>query len=174
MEATTLQIVDVVGTWIASIGTVGAVITSLWIANNSNKVKLNVSASARVLIDSTRNGNPSLCYISIVNIGNKIAKINSIGWKIKRGKNKQEFFQNTNGSIADKVPLTLQEGDDATITIEFNGEANWLESITKAIQGYSIKDLKLVVVTNTENFEVFIDESLVKEIMKERKRLSEL
>jgi len=172
MEATTLNVLDVVGTWIAAIGTVGAVITSLWLSINANKEKLKIKASARILIDSSRNDRPMLCMIEIVNIGNKQSKINTIGWEIGKGKKKKSFWQNTNGSIADKLPKTILEGEEATFTVDFNSEAQWLNKMANNLKEHNIKDLKVVVCTSTETFKVRIDDSLAKEINKEKEQLS--
>lgn len=174
MEVTTLQILNVIGTWIAAIGTVGAVITSLWLSYNSNRVKLKIKADARILVDSTRQDRPMMCFIEIVNIGNKPVKINSLGWKIKRRKEKKEYFQVTRGSIADTLPLTLTEGSDATITIDFTGQSQWLTKMAENIKDYKVEDLRIMAVTNIESFEAKIEDSLVKELKKEIERLSKL
>lgn len=172
MEATTVEIWNALGTWVAGIGTISAVITSLWLARNVNEVKLKIKVSSRILIDPSITDHPKLCYIEIVNIGNKIAKITTIGWKIERGKEKKEFYQNTNGSRGEKTPFTLDEGMDATIIIDFNGKANWLTTMAEHTKGFNIDDLKLIVVTNIKTFEIKIDKNLAKAIKEERKRLS--
>ena len=45
--------------------------------------------------------------------------------------------------------------------------------MVKHLDGFDIKDLKLVVVTNTESFRCNIDNNLVIAIEKERKKLAE-
>jgi hypothetical protein len=172
MEVTTLEVLDVIGTWIAAIGTVGAVITSLWLSYNSNKIKLQIMASSRIIIDSLEVDRPVICNINIVNIGNKAATVNLIGWEIKRGKIKRSFYQSANGTIGDKTPITLLEGNEANIIIEFNGKNPWITQMAKHTQGFRAEDLKVVVGTSTSTFTKNIDDSLVKEIKKERLRVS--
>lgn len=174
MEVTTLQVLDVIGTWVAAIGTVGAVITSLWLSFNSNKEKLKINASVRIMSDNKTLLRHLLCIINIVNIGIRQSKINAIGWEIGNGKDKKTFWQNTQDSLSDYVPKTLHEGEEANILINCNGEVEWLTEMAKNTKGYKEEDLKVVVVTAIDTFKVKVDNSLITELKKERKRLSEL
>lgn len=170
MENSLLDILDVIGTWVSSIGTVGAVITSLWIANNSNKAKLKVSASASYIIDTKSKDKPLVCLINIVNVGKKPVTITCLGWEIGRGKKKKSFLQNTNGSILEEIPKTLMESQDLSIGINFNGSGNWLQNMANLLKDYDLKTMKLVVATNLgESFKAEVDQSLINEILKLQK-----
>ncbi|WP_152057710.1 hypothetical protein [Aliarcobacter butzleri] len=172
METTTLEIIDVIGTWIAAIGTVGAVITSLWFSLNANRDKLKIKASAMLQGSIPKKEPPLLlCVITIVNIGNIQSKINVIGWEIGRGKKKKTFIQNTNGSIQDNTPKILQQGEEAIITFECNDK--WLNKMAKDLKGYKTKDLKVIVSTALNSFKTKIDNSLVIELEKKKNDLKE-
>lgn len=173
METSTVDIWNAVGTWISGLGTIGAVITSLWLANNNNKIKLKIKVNSSILIDTFTKEKQEVCHIEIVNICTRNVKINAIGWEIKRGKIKQNFYQKTDGSLSAKLPLTLNEGEDISIALDFK-HGDWLKSMAKHLKGYDIKDLKLIVVTNIENFKCNIDNSLIEALKQERKRLADM
>ena len=49
MKPETFQILNTIGTWFAGIGTVSAVIVSLYLASRNSKVQLKICAGHRVL-----------------------------------------------------------------------------------------------------------------------------
>lgn len=170
MENSLLEILNVIGTWISSIGTVGAVITSLWIANNGNKAKLKINATASYIIDTKSQDKPLVCLINIVNIGKKPATITCVGWEVGRGKKKKTFLQKTSNSMLEDIPKTLMESQDLSIGINFNGTGNWLQNMANLLKGHDLKTMKLVVATNLgESFKAKVDQSLIEEILKQQK-----
>jgi hypothetical protein len=174
MEVTTLNILDVIGTWIAAIGTVGAVITSLWLASNSNKVKLKISANTSFLVIPGVSGHKEVCLINIANIGTRPIKINSIGWYIGKGKKKIQLIQNTNGSTTGIIPKTLMEHEDISIDIAFinNNNVNWIEGMAKLASKHDINTLQIVATTNIGiTFKEKADESLINSIKEKQKEL---
>lgn len=169
MENSLLDILDVIGTWVSSIGTVGAVITSLWIANSSNKAKLKVSATASYIIDTKSKDKPLVCLINILNIGKKPVTITCLGWEIGTGKKKKTFFQKTSDSILEEIPKTLMESQDLSIGI--NGNGNWLQNMANLLKDYDLKTMKLVVATNLgESFKAEVDQNLINEILKQQRK----
>lgn len=89
MEETNLQLWNVIGTWVASIGTVSAVITSLWFSRQQNRIRLKISAGARMVFTPGSEHQPMYCIINVVNIGDRPAKITGISWQFGRFKNKK-------------------------------------------------------------------------------------
>lgn len=159
IETSTLWIM--IGTWIAGIGTVGAVITSLYLASNSNKVKLLLQTK---VYEELENGNLYL-VITISNVGNKIARIKNINWEISKiGMQKRNL---TSRSLIRLLPVNILEGEEHTIHIDLI-ENDWLSDITKLTNGYPLKRFKLVVHTVQDTFKTTIDESLRNQIIEER------
>jgi hypothetical protein len=179
MEVTTLNILNVIGTWIAAIGTVGAVITSLWLASSNNKVKLKISANSSFLIIP---GIPhkEVCRINIANIGIRPIKINNIGWHIGKGKKKIQLLQKTNGSTIDTIPKTLMEHEDISIDIDFisenvNKNVNWIENMARLAMKHNINTLQIIVTTNIgEIFKAKVNKSLINSINEKKKELESL
>jgi hypothetical protein len=81
MHQNTIQIWGVVGTWGVGIGTVSAVVLSLWFAYNQGNVKLKVTAGLRLLITKGSKSQLEYCAIKVVNIGAGPLNINSVGWE---------------------------------------------------------------------------------------------
>ena len=174
MEATTLQVYDVIGTWIAAIGTVGAVITSLWLSFNSNKVKLKIDTSASILIHPSIQERGMHCIITISNIGTRPVTIKGIGWEIQRGNEKKNFIQMTWTTTKGNLPLFLQEGEVTDVIIpNQNEDGFWFTQMAKETKGFLVQDLKVVISTSSNSFKVKIDDSLAKEIQKERKIIAD-
>ncbi|WP_294962005.1 hypothetical protein [Sulfurimonas sp.] len=173
MEVTTLNILSVIGTWIAAIGTVGAVITSLWLASSNNRVKLKISAETNSLLSSNESGHKEVCLIHIVNIGTRPIKINNIGWTIGKGKKKITLLQNTNGSTIDNVPKTILENEDINIDISFIGnKLNWIENMAKFAMKHDIDTLQIIATTNiNKTFKAKAGKSIISSILKKKKEL---
>jgi len=173
MEVSTLNILDVIGTWIAAIGTVGAVITSLWLASSNNKVKLKISANTSFLVIPGVSGYTEVCLINIANIGTRPIKINNIGWYIGKGKKKIQLIQNINGSTTGTIPKTLMEHEDISIDIAFvNNNVNWIADMAQVAKGYDINTLQVVVTTNIgKTFKAKAGESLINSIKEKKKEL---
>lgn len=153
-----------IGTWVAGLGTLSAVLTSLYLAKNANKIKL----VANIQVYSNIQEEQFILGITISNIGNKIANIKFINWEI----NKIGMLKKAFGSkhLNYNLPKILLEGDEHKISIDLL-ENDWLSDITRLTNGYNIKKMKLIVHTTQDTFEFKIDETLVNEIMEERKNL---
>ena len=83
----TLQLWSVAGTWFAGFCTLAAVVFSLWLAYNKDKIKLSVKAEK---IARKENASPypsEGCWIRVVNKGSMPAQITKIGWQVGSRKN---------------------------------------------------------------------------------------
>ena len=91
MDQHTFQILNTLGTWLAGIGTLSAVIVSLYLARRGSKIKLKINAGHRILVGSTMEGKyPDYCSIRIVNTGFRQANLTELGWKV--GLIKKEYL----------------------------------------------------------------------------------
>lgn len=167
MEVLTLWIA--IGTWVAGIGTVGAVITSLYLAYNSNKIKLLLQTRIYEAFEEKE----QYLVITITNIGNKTANIKNICWEISKLGMKKRYFGNIH--LSNSLPVRLLEGEEYTIHINLHNDFshNWLSDITKLTNGYPLNRFKLVVNTIQDTFKTKIDDSLASEILEERKNIIE-
>jgi hypothetical protein len=77
----TWKFINTFAPWLSAVGTISAVITSLYLARKSRRIHLKVDAGLRTLVQQ---GSPAKEYVAItvVNRGDRAATIQSIGWKI--------------------------------------------------------------------------------------------
>lgn len=119
--------------WLSAIGTLLAVITSLYLARRENP-KLRVTTSVQVLISEAIEGNPKYFIIEIVNIGIRPVKITGVGWTIGLFK-KKSFIQMVGKDSEDLVsqmyssdyPVTLNDGEEAKWLIPLDRDNNWID-----------------------------------------------
>jgi hypothetical protein len=138
MDPSNLQFWGVIGTWVASIGTVGAVITSLWFAIHQNTIKLKVSAGLRNLATQGQSDQPEYCCIQVVNVGLRSAKITNVSWRVRRWRTKRQIIQMFGFQQFDDIPKTLAEGEEATFMIPVvssGDDSNWKVYFAKKVVG---------------------------------------
>jgi len=152
MSATTVEVWGVVGTWVASIGTVAAVIFSLWLTLNQRRVKLNVTAGHRNVITPGMDGMPDICMVHVTNAGSTPAYIVNIGWEVGRSKKDRVRMIQTFGVPAfGQIPKMLQEGETAQFFVPFELEGNdqdWIHTFPRYVtskDSNAIESLKVVV-----------------------------
>lgn len=171
MDSETLQLWNVIGTWVASIGTVSAVITSLWLAYHQGKLKLNVFAGHRLLITQGLDEKPEYCLVKVVNTSSKPAKIVSIGWEAGRFKDKVHMLQVFGIPESDNVPKMLQEGEEASFFIPFNLQGNdedWIVRFPKYLNEGGknrIPSLKVTIHTSVgQTFKKKVEKNLIEKL----------
>lgn len=164
----TLQILNTIGTWLASIGTLSAVIVSLYLARRESTTKIKVSAGHRILVTPGQRAQPDYCIIRIVNVGFRPAKITAVGWKVGFFK-KKYGIQTVHGNIlSSQLPAKLEHGDEAAYFIDFVGDGtypNWIDEFPKDFLGKKpkLKSLSIKVQAFTsvgKTFEEKIEKGL--------------
>ena len=167
MASDSLQLWNVIGTWLASIGTISAVITSLWLANRQGKIHLGIVAGHRQLATRGSKDVPDLCMIKIVNTGTRPAKITGIGWECGRFKKKIHLIQLFGTPDSDNIPKTLQEGEEGVFLVPFildNSDKDWIVSLPKTLTKHTdngINSLKVCVSTSVgQSFKVKVEKGL--------------
>ncbi len=134
MKPETFQILNTVGTWLAGIGTLSAVIVSLYLARRDSKVKLKVCAGHRVLVTPGQTGTPDYCSIMVTNVGFRPATITGIGWKVGLFKKKYGTQTVYGHPASSNLPVKLDYGDEASYLIGFLGDGthpNWIDEFPK-------------------------------------------
>ncbi|MUK43690.1 hypothetical protein GNP61_19265 [Aliivibrio fischeri] len=176
MSSESIQFWTMIGTWVASIGTVSAVITSLWFAYNQNKVKLRITVGHRKIVSVGSHDTPDYCVIKVVNLSNKPAKIESIGWKAGYWKNKVSFIQLFKLPGFDDLPKVLTEGEDATFAVPFNAQGNdedWIMRFPKSVTStskHNLRSLKLWVhISQGQTFTVKPEKGLIEKLASSQK-----
>jgi hypothetical protein len=131
----TLQILNTIGIWLAGVGTLSAVIVSLYLARRDSKVQLKVSAGHRVLVTPGQKGTPDYCSIRVVNVGFRPATITGIGWRVGFFRKKYGIQTVHGHPVSSKLPIKLEHGDEANYLIGFLGDGsypNWIDEFPKS------------------------------------------
>lgn len=140
----TVQEWQAIGTWVAGLATVAAVITSLWLAMHQNRIKLAVSVSHWLLIRTGSSKSSEYCGIHVTNIGYRPARIVSVTWRAgarwtTRGpRPRRNLYQHFGDPLSAKVPATLQEGEEAKFMIPLHwddGSGDWLTRFPETVVG---------------------------------------
>lgn len=130
MDEQLLQILNVIGTWLAGIGTVGAVIVSLSLARKSNSIKLKFK-----LIPSREK-----IKISVINTGHVEFAIKSI--YLKHGIFKKRYIYLESNTDED----LLKYGHETDIFARYRGPyyyEQWFKELVNGIFKGGLKRLKL-------------------------------
>jgi hypothetical protein len=172
-----LSLLNTIGTWLASIATVSAVIVALYLARRDAKIKLKIHVGHRILITPGEKGRPDYCSISITNIGFRKVTINNIGWKV--GLYKKRFAVQTLWPfpLNSPLPVQLDDGQEAKYLIPFQAQGNypnWIDDFSKDFLNPNIwlsaNTLKLQVSTSLDKtFEVKIEKGLREKLIEAAK-----
>ena len=124
--------------WFSAIGTVSAVIVSLYLARKS-KPKLTVRVGHRIIITPGMKGPfPEYVAFSITNIGGRILKITNLGWKIGLFRWKIDLLKEKTAiqptirdELSNTIPIDLKDGEMANYFIELKDDKNWIKHFAK-------------------------------------------
>ena len=167
MDESTYKLLELAGSWLAGVGTLAAVITSLWLARRSNIIKLGVRASHVSLITQGEKEAPDYVHINIVNKGQRPAKITGVGWRLGIFK-KIHLFQLFGDMNSDKLPKMLNEGEEANLFLKFHenfDDEDWIKIFPQKalLPNYNmkLKNMKVIVFTSVgQSFKKKIEKSL--------------
>jgi hypothetical protein len=108
MDRDPYRLWEVLGTWAAAVGTIAAVVTSLWIALRRERPRLRVRADQRLLVEPSQirdraavkpDEMPEFLYVEVTNVGMPSARIVSIGWHWVLLKSQGRASESTRGAI---------------------------------------------------------------------------
>ncbi len=124
----TWRFINTFAPWISALGTISAVMLSLYLARRDKIVRLEVSAGHRLIVTPGAPGPwPEYLSINIVNVGHRDAQITNIGWKVGILR-KQHAVQTTiNDGMSSPLPVRLRDGEEAKYLIPLNDTTRWLE-----------------------------------------------
>ncbi len=138
-----IQMWNAIGTWFAGIATFMAVVLSLYLAKRSDRVR--VQATAGIRLTFAGDGSPAEEHvgITVVNLGDRPVMINSIGWRVGKGKGARYAMQPVYGPLSHQCPKQLSHGEQASFLVSFKVMPGWPKDFsTGFIQDVSEKNLK--------------------------------
>ncbi|MCR9527509.1 hypothetical protein [Vibrio alginolyticus] len=169
MSETTIAFWSMIGTWVAGIGTISAVVTSLWLARKQEKIDLNVIAGHRQIVTVGSEDTPDYCMIKVTNRGVRPAKITNVGWEYGSLTKKNHLIQLFGFPESDDIPKVLNEGEDACFLIPFSNslsEGTWITTFPKQLTPSGIKSLKVCVYTSVgQAFKVKVEKGLKEQFL---------
>jgi|SRR5580692_5561138 hypothetical protein len=141
-----IQIWVAVGTWVAGIGTLAAVIAALYLARRVEKVRLKVHVGPRVVVLGDGTPFKKQIAFSVTNLGERPVTIESVGWSIGRGKGRRFAIQPVSGPFTSQYPIEIAHGKGTTFMVSLSETPNWyLEFATGFVQDLSDESLKTLV-----------------------------
>ena len=125
----TMQILDVLGAWVAGLGAFAAAVVALWIALRAEKVKLESSVGLRLIVGD---GVSQECLeFSVTNIGERPVNVSSLGWCIGRWKNKRGCIINPNCLSPNQFPNKIEYGEMASFMVNFSESPDWMQDFSR-------------------------------------------
>jgi len=141
-----IQIWMVIGTWLAALATLGAVIVALQLARRTEKVRLKAYAGLRVIVLGDGNPPQEHLVIGVTNMGERSVTINTVGWAVGKRKHRSFCIQTVSGPYTKQYPVELAHGKSADFMVSFLATPTWLmEFATGFVKDSSDKSLKTLV-----------------------------
>lgn len=170
------QIINSFANWLSAIGTIAAVVVSLYFAVYARRPRARVSASWRLLIQpGGKPPWPEMLVLEVTNIGDRPIRITSIGWEAGRFK-KVRAFQDAMPymrGMDSPMPADLREGEQARWAIPktLQDGTEWLDDFAKKILmpkwKLRLRTLKVRAFTSTGYAFEAEPEKTVKNLLKE-------
>ena len=162
----TLKVIDALGSWVSGIGTLGAVIISLYLAREAGRIKYRASVGIRRIVQQGNPNRPEYITVHVTNIGSKPIRVTNFSWKwgVFRRKYALQMFRT---GISADPPVNLEEGQEHTffIPIQYQDRdwfTEWRKSFENGFwQKWEIASLRGVVHTSVGQDVVVVPEKEV-------------
>lgn len=138
-----ISVWNAVGTWVAGITTLLAVIVSLHLARRSEKIRIKGTAGLRVIFAGDGAPAEEHVQIGVVNHGDRVVIINSVGWRVGKKVDARFCIQPVSGHWTQDYPRQLAHGEQASFLVSFKTIPAWPDHFAKTfIRDVSDKNLK--------------------------------
>ena len=129
-----MKFINTFAPWLSAIGTLAAVVVSLYLASQGKRVKLNITVGHRLMVTPGQGRPyPEYILISIINIGHKEVQITNIGWKVGFFKKQRQHAIQVieQDGLSSPLPVWLKYGEQANYYIPLSDKREWLEGFIK-------------------------------------------
>ncbi len=170
MSRETWQFINTFAPWLSALGTLAAVVVSLYLASSRAKLKLRITVGHRVLAGLGTGHFPDYLLIEVVNVGFRSARVTGLGWKVGLFQKSHALQVVDKGEYSSPLPVDLADGQEARYLIPFEGSADWLNQFSNDFVGHPVRlrlfTLKLQVFTSLgRKFERRVEMNLRKKII---------
>lgn len=147
-----ISVWNAVGTWVAGIATLLAVLVSLHLAGKSERLRIKATAGIRQLFAGDGTPPEEHVQIGVVNHGDRVVVVNSVGWKIGTQKNARFCVQPVSGKWTHDYPKQLAHGEQATFLVSFAATPDWpadfANGFVRDVSHRNLKTLRALVYTS--------------------------
>jgi hypothetical protein len=145
----TWQFINTFAPWLSALGTISAVIVSLYLATRDRRISLKVSAGVKIIMQGGHS--ETFIGVSAVNMGRREVTITGIGWQTGLFR-KREFVQLGFSPHSSDLPARLQDGETANYFIPLENTGNhWVlkvkDDLGKCLW-FKVYFMKALVVTS--------------------------
>ena len=168
MTTCDFQFWTLIATWLAAIGTVSAVIVSLYVLISNRKISISITSDIYQF-----EGGKECLIIKVTNTGLRSVVINNchcIYFQIGRFKSKKFIAIGTNyidQRNSSSFPCQLTEGEVLNLVISLeNEDGNWLQNFkSEYLKGVPLSTLKVVVCPNvSKSIKTAVGNSIIKKL----------
>ena len=160
-----VQLWMLVGTWVAGLATLLAVMTAFYLATNVEKVRLRIFVGIRAVIRGDGSpGEDHVCF-DVTNVGERPVIITAVGWVVGKRKKRKYCIQPLSGSWK-QCPAELTHAQNAKFMVSLSDMPNWVSDFSAGFindpSGQSLKTLKAQIFTSVgQTFEVKPESGLI-------------
>lgn len=156
-----------VADWVSGLGSLSAVITALYLANYSQRIRLRGHAGLRMVVGG---GEPAISIISfsVTNTGNRPTVINNISMRVGFFKKKYAIITTSREIHSSPMPCPLSDGEEANWNIPIGEKKVWLVDLCSKfiLTPSDVRTLKFRIhTTNGGHISLKLELSLRKELL---------
>ena len=163
-----MQVLGVLGSWLAGLGSLAAVIVALWLARRGTRVRLHSTVGLRVMVGGEIVRQECL-QISTTNLGERPVVIDTIVWRVGKRKNTRHAIPFFSDGLSDRLPKRLEHGETATFRIFFPEPSIWVRDhfagLVDRQAGRPGKSLRFEIHTSTGHRETVVPEQPVLDLL---------
>ena len=172
----TWQFINSFAPWLAAVGTIAAVITSLYLAHRRERIKVKVRATLQVLLVQGGGPGHGTEYVGfdVTNVGGRTVTITHLFWKTGILKKRQYAWIPPQNPLSGQLPAKLEDGDRVSFMLEMNTFDSYNESYMKNdLSGWGgrlkVRFIRAGVLTSTnDRFESRVGDGLRDHFLKLR------
>jgi len=171
------ELINSLATWLSAIGTLAAVVTSLYLARRDAKIDLMINAGIRMLVLGGKVQASDFVYLNITNLGRRGATITQLYWKTGIIWKKTYVWIAQQNDLSARIPVKLSDGDEAIfmstlIDIESSLSKIANDALSGWFGGLKARFIRVGVCTSTgDQFEKRLEKNLRQYFLKITKEL---
>jgi hypothetical protein len=168
-----IQLWNAIGTWVAGAATLAAVIVSLHLARKGERIRVRANLGLRLVFSGDGTPAEEHVALTVVNLSDRPVTVNSIGWRVGKGKNSRSCIQPVYGQYTAQYPKQLAHGEQATFMVSFLTLPSWPKEFATGfvcdLSSGHLRTLRALVHTSVgETVEVIPEADLLQRLRESR------